>query len=66
MNQKWTSKKEKVVVSFIGNGKLVFTKMDKLQRWVARKDVKWAKHIDIFSSTSVYLESNCQSNIGAE
>jgi hypothetical protein len=41
--------------SSTGKGKLVFTKMDKLQRWVARKDVKWAKQIGIFSSSSMYL-----------
>jgi hypothetical protein len=37
-----------MVVTFFGKGKIIFAKMDKFQRWIAGKDVEWAKHVSIF------------------
>lgn len=37
---------EKYVVSIFSK-KFIFTKMDKLHRWIARKDVAWAKQLGV-------------------
>ncbi len=40
------NQQEKYVVSIFSK-KFIFTKMDKLHRWIARKDVAWAKQIGV-------------------
>ncbi len=32
---------KRIVVSFYGRGKLIFTKMDKFEWWATSKDVSW-------------------------
>jgi hypothetical protein len=42
-------KKEKMVVTLFGRGKIIFSKMKKFHQWIARRDIKWVHHIGISS-----------------
>jgi hypothetical protein len=40
-------------VSFSGGNRLMFSQMDKFQRWVVSKDVVWANTIGIYGLTTL-------------
>ncbi len=42
-------KREKMVVILFGKGKIIFSEMEKFQRWIVRRDLKWAWHVNVFS-----------------
>jgi hypothetical protein len=42
-----------MVVTFSGKGRIIFLEMDKIQWWIAGRDVEWAKHVGIFGLFSV-------------
>jgi hypothetical protein len=38
-----------------GRGEVVFTKMDKFERWARGKDVHWEKQVGVFGFISIQL-----------
>jgi hypothetical protein len=44
-----------MVVIFSSRRKIIFLEMEKFQWWIARKDVKWAQHIDVSGLLGMYL-----------
>jgi hypothetical protein len=38
-----------------GKGKVIFTKMDKFERWVKGRDFHWAKQVGVFSFLNIWL-----------
>lgn len=40
-------KKEKMVVTFFGRGKINFLKMETFQRWTTSRDLEWAQHVNV-------------------
>jgi hypothetical protein len=46
-------KKEEMVMTLSGRGKIILLEMEKFQRWIVRRDVEWVQHIDIFNLLGV-------------
>jgi hypothetical protein len=46
-------KRGKMLMTLKGRGKIVFTQMDKFERWVRRRDVHWAKHVGVFGFINI-------------
>jgi len=44
-----------MVVTLSSKGKIIFAKMDKLQRWIVERDVEWVKHVGIFVLFNIQL-----------
>jgi hypothetical protein len=48
-------KRKKMVVNFSSKGKIIFSKMDKFQQWIPKRDVEWAKHVGTFGLLSMQM-----------
>jgi GTP-binding protein EngB required for normal cell division len=44
-----------MIMTISSKCKVVFTKMDKFQQWVVRKDAQWAKQVGIFGLLNIQL-----------
>jgi hypothetical protein len=48
-------KKIKMVVTLFGRKKIIFSNMEKFQRWTTDRDLEWARHVNISNLLNVYL-----------
>ncbi len=44
-----------MVVIISSKGKIIFSKMEKIQRWIVDKELEWAWHIDVSSLLDMEL-----------
>lgn len=47
--------KEKMFVILFNRGKIYFSEMEKFQRWIIRRDLKWVWHVNVFSLLDIQL-----------
>jgi hypothetical protein len=48
-------KRGRLLLTLKGRGKVVFTEMDKFERWVKRRDFHLAKQVGVFNFLSIWL-----------